>query len=157
MADIRPTTVTDITKELMAQNIIKELGSGRKNTAQNKKSLMMNPDFRNVVGMDIFQGRLSRSLTDFSGSILCEVQEKLEQSVSLQEFSDKLIEIFYKVLEFATAEILNIGIAFDGLIDKNKNVVAMSSRYEQIKGYDLCGRSNEKPASRPFWRTARSQ
>lgn len=121
-------TVTQNTRELIQEGLIREEGELQSTGGRRAKALSVIADSRLAVGLDITKNHISLLLADVKGSLLnyrrihypfcagdayChEVNQELEQ--------------FLKESEVDCNKILGIGISFPGIVDLERSLVAYS-------------------------------
>lgn len=121
-------TVTQITKELIENGLVKENGSLESTGGRRAKALSVAANARQAVGLDITKNHISLALIDLIGNIL--KYERVFQPFSNKEeyYRDvnKKLETFLDESGARRESILGIGISFPGIIDLARQMVADS-------------------------------
>lgn len=121
-------TVTQNTKELIDQGLIRETGELKSTGGRRAKALSAAADFKLAVGLDITQNHIALLLTNLTGEIL--KYERMHQTYLgsgdyYQEICRKL-EAFLKESSSERDSILGIGISFPGIVDLQNQKISYS-------------------------------
>lgn len=121
-------TVTQNTKDLIQEGLIREEGELQSTGGRRAKAVSVIGDCRLAAGLDITKNHISLLLTDMKGSLLnyrrihypfCQADRYY------QEVSQKL-EQFLEESAADRGRILGIGISFPGIVDLKQNMVSYS-------------------------------
>ncbi len=121
-------TATQITKELIERGLVEEQGEMGSTGGRRAKALAVSKDAGKAVGLDITKNHVSFVLTDLTGSILKYERVFLPYAAVdgyYQEVNERL-DGFLKDGGCGKENVLGIGIAFPGIIDLEKELVAGS-------------------------------
>lgn len=130
ITDIRPSTISAITKNLIEEGVILEAGSAPGSDADTaKKDLLINKEYRNIIGLDIDFNQISAVLTDFAGNIL----RKLSLPVAPAFTKDEILSCITQLLDelvalSADTPIMGVGIVTTGMVDHKNHKVLLSSQ-----------------------------
>ena len=121
-------TVTQITKELIAEGLLEEKGELQSTGGRRAKALSAAVNAKLAVGLDITKNHITLLLTNIVGEIL--EYERICQPYALggsyyQEVNEKL-ELFLDKSGADREKVLGVGISFPGIIDPDKELVAYS-------------------------------
>jgi predicted NBD/HSP70 family sugar kinase len=128
-------TITNLTSELLAQEIILETGRRKGQRGQPAVELEINPNGRFAIGFELGRDNLSGVLMNLTGQILGENHE--EWQTPLPEIAlPLLVERLQRLLDDAaipTDRLLGVGVAMPGpFLDEEKKVVSP----EHFPGWD---------------------
>lgn len=121
-------TVTQITKELIEQGLIKEMGELHSTGGRRAKALSVAANVRQAVGLDITKNHIALVLTNLTGEILHYVRIT-QPFAHEEEYYQKVNAQLEHFLDDSGADrdsILGIGISFPGIVDLDKKVIAYS-------------------------------
>ncbi len=122
-----PTT-TQITKELIERELVKERGEMESTGGRRAKALAVSEDAGKAIGLDITKNHISLVLTELTGRI-----SNYERIFLPYDMRDEYyLEINQKIQCFledsgdSNESILGIGISFPGIIDLDKEMITNS-------------------------------
>lgn len=121
-------TATQITKELIEQGLVEEMGEMESTGGRRAKALAVSGDAGKAVGLDITKNHISLVLTELTGRIL--KYERIFLPYAAQD--SYYLEVNQKIEHFledsgcSKEGILGIGISFPGIIDLEREVIADS-------------------------------
>ncbi len=129
---MRPSTIFNILKELSAKNFVEMNGKGESTHKGGKKPFTwaLNKDAAYVIGLDIEVGEMTWVLLDFSGGILAKKIMKLNTGNTADELAGNIVTVVNRILlenRIDKKTVLGLGVAFTGIVDYSRGVVAMSS------------------------------
>lgn len=121
-------TVTQITKELLEKNLIKEVGELQSTGGRRAKALSVDANIKKAVGLDITKNHISLVLTNLTGEIL--KYERIFQPYTSEDsyyrkVNEKL-ECFLNKNNVECERILGIGISFPGIINLKDRIITYS-------------------------------
>ena len=131
-----PTVLTNV-NELIAQNLLTELGEYESTGGRKAKSIGINKSYRRAMGVVISANHLEMVLINLGSEI--EKSERVRLKFST-DFS-YCMEVKKEITKFlrdtcGEEELLGIGIAIPGIIDQENRIV-MKSHALQIENYSL--------------------
>lgn len=121
-------TVTQITKELLAQGLLKETGAFESTGGRRAKALAVDADVRQAVGLDITRNHLSFVLTNLTGEILRYKRMYLPY-ITADDYYHEVnarLEQFLDEIGADRGRLLGIGISFPGIVDLEKEIIVDS-------------------------------
>lgn len=121
-------TVTQITKELIGQGLVKENGEFQSTGGRRAKALSAAADARQAVGLDITKNHVGMVRTDLKGEVVSYVRLNKPYAPGdayCREVNEEL-ERFLEESGAGRERILGIGISFPGIIDLEKGMIAGS-------------------------------
>ena len=126
---IRPSTISALTKNLIDEGAILEAGSLPGSRPDlGKKDLLINADYRAIIGIDVDADQVSGILTDFSGSILHQSSLPLQRTASKEEILACIIQLLREMRQMSDGrDILGVGVATTGMVDHKRQRVILSS------------------------------
>jgi DNA-binding Lrp family transcriptional regulator len=136
---IRLSTITDISKELLNDNIIIETGSLKeRNISKRKKDLILNENYCNIIGIDIRPDVVLVILTNFKGRILFQNSIPIKFDYTKNQILKVIFTLLEEVLtKSGKQKILGIGIAVSGIIDRENQTILISSQLPNWKNVAL--------------------
>ncbi|MED3647954.1 ROK family transcriptional regulator [Halalkalibacterium halodurans] len=118
-------TVSSLVAELIADNLVYEVGPGESSGGRRPVMLMFQNKAAFAIGINIAVNYLSGVLTDLVGNVL----EKVEWSLHVKEFDHvnqqmvQLIEQLMKAAPPSTYGIIGIGVAVPGIVNEEGDVL----------------------------------
>ncbi len=121
-------TVTQITKELIAEGLLEEKGELQSTGGRRAKALSAVVNGKLAVGLDITKNHITLVLTNMIGELL--EYERISQPYAPEEayyrkVNEKL-ELFLDRSSTDRDKILGVGISFPGIIDLDKELITYS-------------------------------
>ncbi|MCL4378634.1 MAG: ROK family protein [Actinobacteria bacterium] len=131
LTDIRLATITELTKELMSEDIIIESGRENIKDTKRKKLLRLNEKKFYIIGIDIQANKIILLITDFNAKVLESIESKIEYDYTKQQIIDVIFNsIKHMILKYGKSKILGIGIANPGILDRDRERNIVSSQLE---------------------------
>jgi predicted NBD/HSP70 family sugar kinase len=132
LTGMRPSTIFNILKELSAKSFVSMSGKGESTNKGGKKPYVwtLNRNTAYVIGLDIEVGEMTMMVLDFGGGIIAKKIMKLDTGRTADELAEKIITVVGQVIienGIDTEKVLGLGVAFSGIVDYQKGIVAMSS------------------------------
>jgi predicted NBD/HSP70 family sugar kinase len=129
---MRPSTIFNILKELSAKSFVTFYGKGESTNKGGKKPYIwtLNKNAAYVIGLDIEVGEITSVILDFSGGIVAKKHRKIDTGKTVDELAENIINLVDRIIEennIDKEKILGLGVAFAGIVDFRRGVVAMSS------------------------------
>lgn len=146
---MRPSTIFNILKELSAKSFVSFYGKGESTNKGGKKPYIwtLNKEAAYVIGLDIEVGEMTSVILDFSGGIIAKKIIKLEIGRTVDELAATIIRVVNEIIsenKIEKEKILGLGVAFAGIVDYKKGVVAMSSVLPEMN-FPLLEKLSELP------------
>jgi len=136
--DMRLATITEITKNLIDNGIIRETGDDPDIGNKRKKLLYIHKERYYVVGAEISTDRILVILTDLKGNILQQSEKEIRSDYPYQHILDILNSIIRNLIaEYKKEQLLGIGISNPGRVDKEKGESVFSSQLEKWSNVPL--------------------
>lgn len=121
-------TVTQNTKELMEQGLIRETGEQKSTGGRRAKTLSAAADFKLAAGLDITQNHIGLLLTNLTGEIL--KYERIQEPYAGDDayFCEicRKLEAFLDESSVERDSVLGIGISFPGIADLRNQKISYS-------------------------------
>ncbi|MDR1534082.1 MAG: ROK family protein, partial [Planctomycetota bacterium] len=115
--------------------------------SRGKKKLLLNPAYRNLVGIEVESNEVAAVLTDFCGGILQEERVPIDPSFSREAILEAMFGLVDKMLAAAAEtgrKVMGIGAATIGMIDLRSDTVLFTSRLPNWKDVRLKGIIEER-------------
>jgi predicted NBD/HSP70 family sugar kinase len=113
------TTVSDIVSDLLAQNLVEEVGFGISSGGKNPILLKVRADARHLIGIDLsgdeFRGEVVNLRGETQGAVSLPLSGRSGQSAM-----DLVYCLIDQLLPAATAPMLGLGVGTPGLIDAER-------------------------------------
>ena len=128
-------TATQITKELLEEGLIEESGELQSTGGRRAKALTAAVNVKQAVGLDITKNHISFVLTNLTGEILEYVRIFLPYAHEESYYArvNEELERFLDKGGVDREKILGIGIAFPGIVDRNRELIT----YSHILGVEM--------------------
>ncbi|MBP8933679.1 MAG: ROK family protein [Candidatus Atribacteria bacterium] len=136
LTGMRPASVTDVTKELIKEGIIKEIGYETSKRGRRKVLLDINRDCGRVITLDFNSNRILGLGVDLKLGICYRSRRNIPNQSGKDEIIQIMKDILYEIIEsppVKIAPILGIGIADPGIVDGNSGVSILTT---QMKGWE---------------------
>jgi predicted NBD/HSP70 family sugar kinase len=132
ITSMRPSTIFNILKTLSAKSFISFHGKGQSTKKGGKRPFnwKLNNEAAYVIGLDIEVDEMTLVVLDFSGNIVARKIVKLKAGRSADELTANIIIVVMEIIadhKIDLKKILGLGVAFAGIVDVEKGIVAMSS------------------------------
>lgn len=116
---LTPPTVSNIVKELLEQEIVRESELGISKGGRKPTMLEINNDRFYVIGVDVGPNTVDCLLTDLSGTILNRSSNKLNSELTNEKLLTKLKNIIHDIMQGISDQrkIIGIGVAMHGVVD----------------------------------------
>ena len=121
---LTPPTVSNIVKELLEQEIIKESDLGVSKGGRKPTMLQDNSNRFYVIGVDVGPNTIDCLITDLSGKVLERSSSKLNGELTNEKFLTKLKDIIHHIIQSISEQekIIGIGIAMHGVVDVENGI-----------------------------------
>ncbi|MCI8550087.1 MAG: ROK family protein [Lachnospiraceae bacterium] len=136
---IRPSTISDLSRELIAEGILKEAGDAAdvSQGSAAKRDLMLNPDFCRLIGIDVQVHQVVSILTDFCGNILNSFSSPIRPEFRQTDICRLIYDCLDRQMEAASGfKILGIGLSTIGILDRRGDTIRMTfarSNWSHVK------------------------
>ncbi|MGD8781233.1 MAG: ROK family transcriptional regulator [Ignavibacteria bacterium] len=129
---MRPSTIFNILKELSAKSFVLFHGKGESTKKGGKKPYIwaLNKDAACAIGLDIEVGEMTSVVLDFSGRIIAKKIMKMETGHTADELTANINNVVNDIIaenNIDKEKVLGLGVAFAGIVDNKRGIVAMSS------------------------------
>ncbi len=139
-------TVTRLVESLIQhEKLIREKGSGEVERGRPPKLLEFSGDNHYVVGLSIGANRISGILTDLNARILTQKEIPARPARGYRALIRAVARLILDLIRdsgIGDADLLGVGIAIGGLIDKRRNVIQYSAAFDW-EDKDLAGDLHE--------------
>ncbi len=145
---MRPSTISNILKELVEKVLIVNLGKGESTIKGGKRPFLwgLNEKSNYIIGLDIEIGEITALLSNINGKILYQKIHVTEVVDDLEIFSlqiKKVVESLILENNIDSKDILGMGIAVAGIVDNRHGIIKVSDilseqdipLLESIEGY----------------------
>lgn len=121
---LTPPTVSNIVKELLEQEIVKESELGVSKGGRKPTMLQINSNRFYLIGVDVGPNTIDCLITDLSGNVLERSSNKLNGELTNVQFLTKLKDILHHIIQSITEQekIIGIGIAMHGVVDVENGI-----------------------------------
>lgn len=153
-----PTVLQNI-KELIADEIVEEVGQYQSTGGRKAKALSIVDKVKYSVGIDITVNHISYVMIDLKGKLILKnrIRKIFNNTPNYYEFLANNLEVFLRESEVSCSKILGVGISLPGIIDKsnqmlikshilNMSNVSLKNISELIK-YDVCFENDANSAA----------
>jgi predicted NBD/HSP70 family sugar kinase len=122
MTHMSTQTVTNITKELLNEELIYEVTLEKKALGRNPMALSINESGMFVIGVEISVRSIRTILTDFSGKVLLSTKKDIEKDVNVIDILKESIEHMLNGFDYVD-NIKGIGITVEGIVNADEGIV----------------------------------
>ena len=131
-------TVTNLVRNLLAQNLIKPCGIKKFPTGRPIQLLRLNPDGKEAIGLEIEPHRISGGLVNLSGEMKFHKSTAIKPSDSQKIILSKLRGLAQQLLKKAVRRRLaGIGLAYHGIINRQTGEVLQAARLPNWEGVNV--------------------
>jgi predicted NBD/HSP70 family sugar kinase len=133
------TSVTRITRDLIAKGVLKAGGLEKQSTrGRPRERIMLNADWKQAIGIELSPGHINGIVTDLKGRASIQKQVFISGSLTKEEFVDSLKTIVQRLLASCDREkLLGIGVAAFGAFSQKGNVLENVSAYPALKNFNI--------------------
>lgn len=116
---LTPPTVSNIVKELLEQEIVRESELGVSKGGRKPTMLEINNNRFYVIGVDVGPNTIDCLLTDLSGKVLKRSSSKLNNELTNEKLLTILKNIIHEIMQGISDQrkIIGIGVAMHGVVD----------------------------------------
>lgn len=138
-------TVSNLTGELITEDLIREVGPGEAARGRPPVLLRLNSRAGFVVGVKVMEDSLTAVVTDLDAEVLAYRTHPLETASGGQASPDEVVAAIAKIVEVVISDskvdrtdVLGVGLGVAGLVDSTGGV-ALYSPFFSWRGVDLAG------------------
>jgi len=134
---MRPSTISNILKELKAKNLIVNLGKGESTEKGGKRPYLwgLNQDAAYVVGVDVELGEITTAILKLNGESIYKNVFKTQKTGDVKEIIKQIEQTINQSLSKAkinTEDVLGIGVAVAGVVDAKNGIVMETDITQQL-------------------------
>lgn len=138
ITELRPATISSITKELLENDIIKTDGSTNMGRGRNQMLLKIHTDYLCAICISIEVRDITAIISTLDGKIIKKVEKDISKLTSIKEIIDLILKLVDDIIkEFDNKKILGIGVGDPGLIDITGEYSLFSSQLKLWKDIPL--------------------
>lgn len=128
--ELTPAAISKVIKKLLNADLIKEKNILSSTGGRPRTSLKINKDYKKIIGINLGVGFIRIAVSNLAGEIL-QIEER-KFSFKTQEKVLKLLdeELEHILNGYDRKDILGIGLATHGLVDKEKGTVILSPHFK---------------------------
>jgi glucokinase-like ROK family protein len=133
LSGLSPASISGISADLIANNMVQETGEGQSSGGRRPIMLAINPRGGFVVGLKLSEQQIAGVLTDLEATVIANHQESLNDR-SLDKTITALantVNVLLKMGEIDHEQLLGIGLGLAGILDAQQGVL----RYSPIFGW----------------------
>jgi len=137
---IRPASITQLTRELMEENILIEKGLGKNEKGKKQRLLTLNPNGGTVIGIEFDPQFIYGLLIDFENKIIGEMNYTLPEGTTGNQIVVLLKKTIHQLIHIGSTHLpplLGIGIADPGLVDRERGISLFCSQINDWRNVPL--------------------
>lgn len=122
---IRPTTLQEIISDLLSEKLIHEPERNSRKTGAKSPTLFINPEYGNLLGVDLGSNFIKATVSDFNGTILHKVKGDYKALKDKETLFSEIFSIIDKIKISKPrlwAKMKGIGISDPGPVDIEKGI-----------------------------------
>ncbi len=125
---MRPSTISNILKELKAKNLIVNLGKGESTDKGGKRPYLwgLNENAAYVIGVDVELGEITSVVLKLNGESVYKNVFKTKKTGDVKEIVKQTEQVVKESMEKAQikpSEVLGMGVAVAGVVDTQKGII----------------------------------
>ena len=125
---MRPSTISNILRELSAKNLIVNLGKGESTQKGGKRPFLwgLNQEAAYVLGVDVEIGEITVTVLKLTGKSVYRHVYKTEKTYHLDKIVKQIVDVIKDCLKKAKIEdvkVLGLGVAIAGVVDSKHGIV----------------------------------
>ncbi|NOX89627.1 MAG: ROK family transcriptional regulator [Calditrichaeota bacterium] len=125
---MRPSTISNILRELKSKNLIVNLGKGESTDKGGKRPYLwgLNDEASYVLGVDVELGEITAVVLKLNGESVFKHVYKTEQTSDIQVIVDQIVNVVHDSVKKARIDmehILGLGVAVAGVVNSVRGVV----------------------------------
>ena len=128
ISELNPSTVSNITRELIKINTIKEVGVGVSVLGRRPIKLSLNADGARVIGVEVVGNRIVAIMTNLEAKVITETKTNINKRENGKTIIEKIVKTIGKVIRESKDKnsIKGIGMGITGSIDAVAGLAAFS-------------------------------
>lgn len=131
LTGLRAATITDIIKELLDKEIIKEEGVANCGRGRNQKLLKIYDDYLCALGISIEVDEITFLVSTFNGKILKKVIKSITSCIQVDQIISLILEVSESLIkEYSHKRILGVGLGDPGVLDVKRELSLFSSQFK---------------------------
>lgn len=123
---LSPPAVTVLINDLLAQELIVEVGKAPSTGGRRRRLIALNPDGRYFIGVDIGATKIHGGLLDFSGQILCSEEAPTQSGISPKDTVISVIEKLITRSGVVKEKTFGIGLGIPGVVNPETKIATFS-------------------------------
>lgn len=126
---LNPSTVSNLTGELIEMGFLKEVGVGTSQRGRKPMHLILNPDGPCVIGMEVIEDRIVALMVNTEAKIMARVKTNIDATEIGKPVIKKIIGTIDEVIKKSgktKSEVKAIGMGITGLIDAETGIAKFS-------------------------------
>lgn len=118
ITELRPSTITDVVRELIENKLVKKEGLTNNGKGRSQVLLTINSDYLCVLCVTIYVKKISIAMSTIEGKILSETEKDITSFSNLDHILDLIITVCKNFInQYSTKKILGVGVADPGIVD----------------------------------------
>lgn len=129
ISKLNPSTVSNLTGELIKVGILKEVGTGISQKGRRPIQLSLNPDGPCIIGVEVIGDRIVALIVNMEAKIIAKAMLNINSVTDGEAVVKKIIKTVHKVIKKSGKhknEIKGIGMGITGLIDPEAGIAKFS-------------------------------
>ncbi|MBL8091030.1 MAG: ROK family transcriptional regulator [Anaerolineales bacterium] len=126
MTGLNKSTVSSLVDELLAKNLVHEIGNNIGGAGRPAMMLEVNAQAGNVIGAELGVDFVSVAVTDFMGNILWRKREEADTNVNQVKMINQTLQIVKEAIKFGKKKnqrTLGLGLTTPGTVNINEGVL----------------------------------
>jgi predicted NBD/HSP70 family sugar kinase len=138
ITEYRAATISDLVKELLDKDLIKEKGSSNAGRGRNQILLELNNDYLCAIGISIEPNEIMYIVSTIKGDILKTEKQNIPKNSTPSYVVELIISEITKLMDlYREKRILGIGIGDPGLVYKKGDYTVFSSQFKSWENIHL--------------------
>lgn len=144
LTDLRGSTLTYITRELLQMKMLKQAGQRESTTVGQKQQLLqIDPAYGWVIGIDMRLGQSQAVILDATGQLIGDCLMPTDKNLDkLTRTLPKFIEQRCTEYNLSPDKLLGVGLGMPGIVDVTTGTIIRSDLFE-VRDYDMKSRLTE--------------
>jgi len=129
ISKLNPSTISNITRDLINMSILKEGGTGASQLGRKPIQLSLNPDILCVIGVEVAEDRIIAILTNIEAKVIARVKTSIDRTDDGRIVIQKIMKMLHALIERYVKDksrIKGIGMGITGLVDPVKGEAIFS-------------------------------
>jgi len=149
ITELRPSTITDIIRELIEKKLVKNQGLMNSGKGRSQVLLKINSDYLCVLSISIIDKKILFIVNTIDGIILKKIEKSIISLLTLDQVLDLIITVSKQLInEFSSLKFLGVGMADPGIVDIKGEFSIFSTQFsfwEDIPLKSILEKSLELP------------